>query len=56
MDAIHICLYAGDCREMPKKVFNFPNELIDNAIEISVEDEKLGNRKINLHVKSTKFF
>lgn len=25
-----------------KKVFNFPSELIDNAIEISVEDEKLG--------------
>ena len=24
-----------DCREMPKKVFNFPNELIDKVIEIS---------------------
>ena len=24
-----------DCREMPKKVFDFPNELIDKAIEIS---------------------
>ena len=39
-----IILYAGvygawtlyrDCREMPKKVFDFPNELIDKAIEIS---------------------
>ena len=24
-----------DCREMPKKVFDFPNELIDKVIEIS---------------------
>ena len=27
--------YTRDCREMPKKVFNFPNELIDNVIGIS---------------------
>ena len=24
-----------DCREMPKKVFDFPNELIDKVIEVS---------------------
>ena len=27
--------YLRDCREMPKKVFDFPNELIDKVIEIS---------------------
>ena len=27
--------YFRDCREMPKKVFDFPNELIDKVIEIS---------------------
>ena len=27
--------YSRDCREMPKKVFDFPNELIDKVIEIS---------------------
>ena len=27
--------YIRDCREMPKKVFDFPNELIDKVIEIS---------------------
>ncbi len=29
------CVLIRDCREMPKKVFNFPNELIDKVIEIS---------------------
>ena len=28
-------LVVRDCREMPKKVFDFPNELIDKVIEIS---------------------
>ena len=27
-------LVSRDCREMPKKVFDFPNELIDKVIEI----------------------
>ena len=31
----HRLSYIRDCREMPKKVFDFPNELIDKVIEIS---------------------
>ena len=27
-------MVTRDCREMPKKVFDFPNELIDKVIEI----------------------
>ena len=30
-----VSLIIRDCREMPKKVFDFPNELIDKVIEIS---------------------
>lgn len=37
--SFHYCLTSisirRDCREMPKKVFDFPNELIDKVIEIS---------------------
>ncbi len=31
----YLCSIIRDCREMPKKVFDFPNELIDKVIEIS---------------------
>ena len=34
-DSIRFYSLGRDCREMPKKVFNFSNELIDNVIGIS---------------------
>ena len=34
-DSLPVKPLSRDCREMPKKVFNFSNELIDNVIGIS---------------------
>ena len=33
--SIVLFVIIRDCREMPKKVFDFPKELIDKVIEIS---------------------